>query len=130
MICRILPGSKVADPPDENVTPARSMLSPSTSPLMVVVGIDVLSIFSCPPDPLKVTPPLATLPACNSTTPPEIVTGPVEPPDDTTSLPPPNTKMLLVVVPARLNVPPLDTPMLCAVPPAATFNVPPLETAR
>ncbi len=103
------------------------MLSPSTSPLMVV-DIDVPSILSCPPEPLKVMPPLATLPACNSSKPPEMMTGPVEPPDDTISVPPANTATWLVTAPATLNVPPLDTPTSCTVAPAETFKTPPLDT--
>ncbi|WP_206685304.1 hypothetical protein, partial [Bradyrhizobium uaiense] len=95
---------------------------------MMSLGMVVPSITSVPLELAKVMPPLAMLPACSSTLPPEIVIAPVDPPDETISVPPANTATLLVTVPATLKVPPLETLTLWAVAPDRTFNMPPLLT--
>ena len=58
---------------------------------------------------------------------PELVTPEISPPDRTFSTPVSVTYVLLVIVPATFMVTPLDTVMLCAVPPAETFRTPPFQ---
>jgi hypothetical protein len=97
-ICSVpIPG--VAVPLLSNFTSARSIVSPSAKPEIVLAGIEVPSIVNVPPAAAKTIAPLTTAPACSSTAPPLMTGSLAVPPAETSSKPLPPMKDALVAPP-------------------------------